>query len=107
MNEKTDEKNSESSVVEITSFRIKNNVEKEKFIEVAKKMEEEFLKNQNGYISRTLSVDENEQWIDIVFWRSKKDHLNALSESEKSQYALPFINAIDFETVEMKLNQIK
>ena len=93
--------------VEVTTFELKSEVDQELFLKVAEKMEKQFIQKQDGFIPQTLSVNEKGVWTDIIYWESETAHQNAFKESEKSEEALPFMNALNFETVQMNISTIK
>ncbi|MBV6647004.1 MAG: hypothetical protein KI790_16220 [Cyclobacteriaceae bacterium] len=97
----------EAKILEITSFKLKEGVTEEDLLKGAEKMQNEFLSNVEGFISRTLTKEEDGIWRDVIFW---KDH-HVLEETAevlmKSPAAGPFMSCIDFESVEMKAVEIK
>lgn len=97
----------EATILEITSFRLEEGVTEKSLLKGAEKMQNEFLSNVAGFISRTLTKEEDGTWRDVIFW---KDH-HVLEETaevlKQSPAAEPFMSCIDFDSVVMKVVEIK
>jgi hypothetical protein len=90
-------------MVEITTFKLNQGVSTKDFEKSARSMQKDFLEKQNGFIKRTLTVSEDSIWTDIVFWQDKHNVEEAMKVAETSEYVLPFMEKIDFNSVEMNL----
>lgn len=69
-----------AETVEIALFKAKSQYTQEEVLEAAKAINP-ILKNLNGFISRKLSVTEDGQWMDILYW----------TDLEKAKDALPIV----------------
>ena len=94
------------TTVELTSFKLIEGVDEDKFIEVANKMQSSFLNDQEGFVKRTLVKGEN-GWTDIVYWKNHQSMQNAMKKAESSAEVAPFMQMINFESVKMNLSEIK
>jgi len=94
------------TTVELTSFSLLAGTNEAAFIEVANQMQKAFLKDQKGFIKRTL-VKGEQGWTDIVYWESPQSMQDAMHKAESSEAVAPFMKMIDFESVQMNLSQVK
>jgi chromatin remodeling complex protein RSC6 len=90
-------------MVEITTFKLNQNVAFKDFEESARSMQKEFLEKQSGFIKRTLTVSQDSIWTDIVFWNDELSQKKTAKLFETSELILPFIEKIDFNSVKMNL----
>ncbi|MEH6626488.1 MAG: hypothetical protein V7739_08585 [Motiliproteus sp.] len=56
------------SVVELVTYQLKSGVTEQQLAATHEGVHS-FLNRQPGFIYRSLSQDESEQWFDIVYWR--------------------------------------
>ena len=56
------------SVIELVTYQLKSDVSVQQLAETHDSVHE-FLKQQPGFIYRSLSRDESGQWFDIVYWQ--------------------------------------
>ena len=96
----------ETTTVELTSFKLIEGADEAKFIEAANQMQSTFLNEQEGFVKRTLVKGKNE-WTDIVYWESAQSMENAMKKAESSPEVAPFMQMINFESVKMNLSEIK
>lgn len=97
----------DATILEITSFKLKEGTTEEELLKGVKSIQKEFLAGVDGFVSRTLTKEEDGIWRDVIFW---KDHhvLEATAEAlMQSEAAAPFMSCIDFDSVVMKTAQIK
>jgi hypothetical protein len=66
-------------------------------------MQADFLKSQEGFIKRTLTQSGDTLWTDIVYWKNKESHSQAMQLAEKTEAVIPFMEKIDFNSVKMNL----
>lgn len=69
--------NNNDIIIEWAPFRVANHVTTEQLIAAAERVEQEFLKQQPGYLKRELLQGEDNQWVDLVHWRSGVEAQNA------------------------------
>jgi len=63
-------------LVDIVNFKIVASSSVTKFLEASEKMTNNFLKKQNGFVSRQILQSED-NWADIVLWESQDAAMNA------------------------------
>ena len=90
-------------LVEITTFKLNNGVSSADFVKSAEQMQADFLKRQEGFIKRTLTQSGDTLWTDIVYWKNKESHSQAMQLAEKTEAVIPFMEKIDFNSVKMNL----
>jgi len=62
--------NDNSMIIEWAPFETKPEFTEQQIIELAQKVETEFLAKQSGYIRRELLKRDNNQWADLVYWKN-------------------------------------
>jgi hypothetical protein len=92
-----------TGMVEITTFKLNRGVAVADFEQAAMAMQKDFLKKQNGFIKRTLTVSADSIWTDIVFWKDQQSAEKTMKLAETSELVLPFMEKIDFNSVKMNL----
>jgi type IV pilus biogenesis protein CpaD/CtpE len=92
-------------LVELTTFKLNKGISNADFVKSAEQMENNFLKNQDGFIKRTLTISGDTLWTDIVYWENQEIHSKAMNMAEKSEKVMPFMGKIDFNSVKMSLNK--
>lgn len=99
------EKDSNPSVIEVVTFRVKEGIS-------STKANQQLLDLGNvissfpGYISRTLSKSENGEWIDVVYWQDLTSALNAAKSAEQNSDALEVFAIIDETSLRINHYQI-
>jgi len=91
------------NVTELVLFktREKNSIEQ---IQQAAAPIGDFLNQQDGFISRRLSYDgDNEQWVCVIDWRDKGAAVAALDAVKNSESCQAFFQLIDESSVDMRL----
>lgn len=58
---------------EFSMFRAKAEVSEEQLIAACQKMENEFLRGEEGFIQHSLLKGDHGSWADVVFTKSKTD----------------------------------
>ena len=86
--------------VEVVTFRLKPGITPE---EGQKKLLllNEHVKHFKGFIERNLTVSEDGEWVDIVYWASLPHALNAAEQVAKNPEALASFSVIDESTMAM------
>lgn len=60
----------QSTVLEVTTFTIKNNVSPEKFKVRDQKVEADFTAKQPGFIKRESGVNDSGEYVVVVYWKN-------------------------------------
>lgn len=83
------------NVVEIVTFKLFDHVKEDEFTQANDAMLS-FLKNQKGFLYRSLAKNEQtKEWTDIVYWENQMNAEaagKAFMESESTKAMLKFIN---------------
>ena len=90
----------EVGIVEVVTFKLKSGIDTE---EGKKKLLQlnDCVKHFDGFIERKLTLNEKGEWLDIVYWTSKRAALNAAEEVSKDPKAIEFFSVIDESTIVM------
>ena len=97
----------EATILEITTFKLKEGVAEATLLEAADKMQKEFLTEADGFISRTLTKEDDGTWRDVIFWKDQHGLEDTAKQAMESEGAGPFMGCIDFSSVVMKAVEIK
>ncbi len=92
---------SQKTVMEVTTFNIQSTIEPKKFNERDAKVEANFTKHQPGFIKRQSGVDENGQYVVIVFWESAKDADASMQKFMSDPSVADYAQMIDGPSMEM------
>ncbi len=90
------------TILEVVSFKLAPGVSEEEFVSIVEQMEQSFLCNTKGFVSRVLAKDEEGNWLDQVKWQSLPDAMNAMEASMKEVSVAPFLQAIDPNSIQAK-----
>jgi len=61
---------SNNLTVEWAPFKVASHVSEQQLFEAANALENDFLKQQAGYVRRELLRGEGNNWVDLVYWSS-------------------------------------
>lgn len=88
-------------VMDCVYFDLVESVSEEKFLEVSKRFNEEFVSKQKGYIRREVLKLEN-RWLDTVVWENS-DLADVVAKTmHESEVVMEFMALIDTTTMEFK-----
>ncbi len=96
-----DMKNGETRVMEIVSFRLNEGVDAEEFRQAAKAIDS-LLHGRGTATARTLVVDDDGLWTDIVEWSTMEEAKSAAEELVKDPLFAPLGAMIDGASVQMR-----
>ena len=88
----------ESKVVEMVLFKLKEGVTNEN-AKIALTELNKFIAHRPGFISRTTSVSENNEFLDLVYWTDLKSAVSASEMAMKDPLALKSFEVIDEKTM--------
>ena len=60
------------SIVEVTTFRLREGVSDESFLALDKRVQTELVPNQPGFLRRT-TARHGEDWLVVTLWASEED----------------------------------
>jgi len=93
-------------IAEIVTFRLKDGVEMDRFLEDAKTTED-VLATVPGYVRRHLSMGEDGSWTDLILWTSMDSAKQAAKSVVEHPDFAPFGSAIQGESVVMRHEKIE
>ncbi|AIM21921.1 MULTISPECIES: antibiotic biosynthesis monooxygenase family protein [Serratia] len=99
-----------SYIIEISSFKLPASLSPEAFAVLDKRVEEEFISNQNGFISRDsgISVDNEPRWVNIVKWETLLDadeNIYQFTQASAPASVKEYLASIGAEPVELQRYQ--
>ena len=87
---------------DIISYELADGVSQEHLIAVAKRIFEDWMKNQAGFIKWEIHTTSDAGYTDIVYWRSKEDAKNAEKEMGNIQNAAEWFACYKEGTISSK-----
>jgi hypothetical protein len=64
---------SENPTIEWAPFRLAPGVDEAAFLKASSELQTEFVSKQRGFIKRELLKGKDNQWVDIIYWRSREE----------------------------------
>ena len=92
--------------IELARFRLTAGTDDKTFITKADHLQNEFLTKQSGYIKRQLLKGDEGVWVDVVYWKSRRDLLHAVTQMQEDPSAAGFMQSIDPDSVDVQYCQI-
>ena len=89
-------------IVEITQLKLVKGADPQSFIIAAEKAQG-FLEKQSGYIDRELLKVADDQWLDLLHWRTLVDAKRAGKGMLRDPACRDFVRMIDPASVKMML----
>ena len=86
-------------IVEIIRYKLRKNAKTEDFLEAAEKIVLD-LKNQPGLIDWQLCKEENENWLEILYWNTLEEAKTAAKKVLELDTLKAFVKFIDEPTTE-------
>lgn len=83
-----------TEIVELPSFRLKDEVSELDFLKVHEKFNRDFMSKQKGYIMHKLLKD-GDIWYDLAIWNSIEDMQIAFTDIYSNESAIEYISLID------------
>lgn len=91
----------QNNVVEQVQFRLSSGASAEAFL-TANEAVNQWVQQQPGFLYRTLTCNEQNEWTDLVFWQDQQTADQAAQAFVKAQETQPLMAAIDKDSVVMK-----
>lgn len=88
-------------VVEITTFYLKTTASQKTFNTLDAEVESNFTSKQPGFIKRQSSVDENGNYIIIVYWNTRADAEASMNKFMSDASVADYAGMIEGETMKM------
>jgi len=80
---------------EFSVFRAKTGVSSEQLISACQKMEQEFLRKEQGFLHHALLQGDNGSWADAVFTKSKADAESICKNFMSNAACLEYLQLIE------------
>ena len=87
--------------VEMVLFRPQENVNNDELME-AMMATNEIVKNFDGFIQRSTSINENGEFLDVVYWESKEQALQAAAKVQEMPEVMKNFALIDPNSIKME-----
>ncbi|WP_321384013.1 hypothetical protein [uncultured Enterococcus sp.] len=84
------------------SFKLKKDVSEEEFIAATKKLHDEVVSKQKGFISWRQLLDED-VWIDLVTWETMEDAKKAMTAGSNNSTAKAFYSLLNMSSCKTKV----
>jgi len=86
------------SVIEVTRFRLRDELSVDDFLVVNAKYQTEFVYQQVGIRRRTVAPGRDGEWLALTFWASKSDVHRAEREAARSSVAQAFESCVELSS---------
>jgi heme-degrading monooxygenase HmoA len=83
------------SFIEILTFRLRAGVAAEAFISENRRVQEEVVARQPGFLSRELARGEEGEWLVVVRWESRAHSAASMEAFGASPHTSDFLEMID------------
>ena len=90
-----------TTVVEMVTYRLKAGVDKQQ-LEATNAGVNDFVKQQSGFLYRSLSQDEADQWFDIVYWQDMDSAKRAGEQFMNTDVGKTLCELIDMDSCFMR-----
>jgi len=87
--------------MEFATFKLKNGVSEEKMLEIIKKVDEQFLQNEEGFLGHTTLTSENGIYADVAFATTQEKAQEICGKWMENEMALQYVDLIDEPSVNM------
>ncbi len=89
------------SVLEVTTFKLKSTADAAVFNQLDAEVEHNFTSKQPGFIKRQSGVDENGEYVVLVYWNSLEDADASMQKFMKAPSVSEFAGMIEGSTMVM------
>ncbi|NQY93014.1 MAG: hypothetical protein HRT43_02505 [Campylobacteraceae bacterium] len=87
--------------IEFATFKLKDGVSEEKMLEIIKKVDEQFLQKEEGFLGHTTLKGENGVYADVAFATTKEKAQEICGKWMENEMALQYVELIDEPSVNM------
>ncbi len=89
------------STIEVVTFKLNKTATTDQLAATNEAMSA-FLLEQSGFIYRSLSVDENNLWHDIIYWKTPEDMTKAGEQFMQSEVGKSIMALVDDSSATMR-----
>lgn len=100
-NTNTESKMKENTIMEVTTFRVKADVDAATFAKRDAQIEHDFTSKQPGFIKRQSGVDEQGNYLVIVYWETTSDADASMTKFMSDASVADYAQMIDGPTMAM------
>ena len=90
----------------IIEFNLKKGVTEDQFLKSSKRVCQEIISKQKGYISWDQFL-KDDTWIDFVVWETMEDAKKALTAGSKNPVAREFYSLMVYKSIKTKILTVK
>jgi hypothetical protein len=87
------------SVVETQTFRLQDGVDEAAFLAADRRVQDEFIWRQPGFVRRTTARGSEGDWLVVVLWQTLGNAETAQAVFKADAAAADFMGAVDVESV--------
>lgn len=87
--------NTEKMVLEVTKFKLKPTADIGTFNKLDAQVEANFTSKQSGFISRQSAMDENGDYVVLVYWKTAKDATTSMTKFMNDGSVAEYASIID------------
>ncbi len=95
-----------SKTIFYISFKLKKGADVDEFLEAAKKLNDEYMSKEKGYISWEQVVD-GDTWADIITFETMEDAKRVANPTKPNELANKFYSYINFNSCKSHLYAIE
>ncbi|MEM9807799.1 MAG: antibiotic biosynthesis monooxygenase family protein [Cyanobacteria bacterium P01_D01_bin.56] len=92
----------EDTIIEVATFSLKTGVTPDEFYIVDQAVELQHVSQQPGFISRESAVNDDNEWLVIVRWRSIEDAEASMASFSTAPATAEFMSMLEVDTMSMK-----
>ncbi|MFN4089278.1 MAG: hypothetical protein ACK4QW_09595 [Alphaproteobacteria bacterium] len=96
-----------AKTIEIVTFRLRDGVTEEAFVEETKSMERNFLGKLPGFLDRDTGRSETGDWVVVLHWARPEDAQASMNKFVDAPDTKPFTALIDLDTFKMTRFELK
>ena len=88
------------SIVEVTTFRLRDGVSDDSFLALDKRLQTELVPNQPGFLRRT-TARHGEDWLVVTLWAADGDAAAFQRTAEDHPLQAEFVQAVEAGTLHL------
>ena len=96
-----------SKTVMYIEFKLKKNACVSDFLASAKKLNDEYMSKQKGYLSWQQLVTDEKIWADVITWKTMEDAKAIFNPSDENPLAEEFYSFINMMSCKVRLYSIE
>lgn len=81
--------------LEWAPFTLKQGATEEHLLKASTVLQQDFLQHQKGFVRRELLKKSDREFIDMVYWETREDAKNAITNAEKSPACFAYFQLME------------